>query len=93
MNNFFANITKVLKLKKIVRENLIIWKIFLKHFDLTQVLRKIKKAINTSEKFSFRHVKDNEVRNFIMNLDGSKTAPVGDILTDVLIQTIDVHLP
>ena len=39
MNNFFINITKDLKLK-IVRVNLIIWKILLKHFNLTQVLKK-----------------------------------------------------
>ena len=33
------------------------------------------------------------MRKFIMNLDGSKAAPVGDIPTDMLKQTIDIHLP
>ena len=28
-----------------------------------------------------------------MNLDGSKATPVGDIPTDMLKQTIDIHLP
>ena len=33
------------------------------------------------------------MRKFIMNLDGSKATPVGDIPTDMLKQTIDIHLP
>ena len=28
-----------------------------------------------------------------MNLDGSKATPAGDIPTDMLKQTIDIHLP
>ena len=56
-------------------------------------MKKIKKAINTTEKFSFRKVKDDEVRKFIMNIDGSKATAVGDIPTDMLKQTIDIHLP
>ena len=43
-----------------------------------------------TEKFSSRNVKDDEVRNFIMNLDGCKA--VRDIPTDVLKQTMDIHL-
>ena len=49
-----------------MKVNLIFWKIFLKHLNVTRVLKK--KAIYTTEKFSFRHVKDDEVRRFIMNL-------------------------
>ena len=33
------------------------------------------------------------MRKFIMNLDGSKATPVGDIPIDMLKQTIDIHLP
>ena len=33
------------------------------------------------------------MQKFILNLDGSKSIPVGDILTDMLKQTIDIHLP
>ena len=51
----------------------------LEHFNLIQVSKKIKKAINTTEKFSFFRVTEDEVRKFIMNLDGSKANPVGDI--------------
>ena len=61
--------------------------------NITRVLKKIKKAINTTEKFSFRNAKDDEVRKFIMNLDSPKATPVGDIPTDMLKQIIDIHLP
>ena len=30
--------------------------------------------------------------SLIMNLDGSKATPVGDIPTDILKQTVDIHL-
>ena len=33
------------------------------------------------------------MRKFIMNIDGSKATAVGDIPTDMLKQTIDIHLP
>ena len=38
-------------------------------------------------------MKDDEVRKFIVNLEGSKATPVGDIPTDMLKQTINIHLP
>ena len=56
-------------------------------------IEKIKKAINTTVKFSFRNAKDDKVRTFIKILDGSKATPVGDMPTGTLKQTIDVHLP
>ena len=65
----------------------------LKAFESHPSVEKIKKAITTTEKFSFRNVKDDEMQKFIMNLDGSKATPVGNIPTDMLKQTIDVHLP
>ena len=60
--------------------------------DDIQVLKKIKKAINTTEKLFFRQVKVDEVQKFIMNLDGSKAdgskaTPVGDIPADMVKQT------
>ena len=48
----------------------------LKAFKSHPSIEKIKKAIFTTEKFSFRNVKDDEVRKFIMNLDGSTAIPV-----------------
>ena len=38
-------------------------------------------------------LKDYEVRKFIMNLDGPKATLVGDIPTNMLKQTVDIHLP
>ena len=91
MNNFFINITKDVELKKDSRHKLNnLEDIFLKHFEFHPCIKKIKKAINTSKKYSFRHVKD-EVLKFIMNLDVSKATPVGDILTDMLKKIIDIH--
>ena len=39
------------------------------------------------------NVKDDEVRKFIMNPDGTQGTPAGGIPTDTLKQTIDIHLP
>ena len=33
------------------------------------------------------------VREEIMNLDGSKATPIGDISVDILKSTVDIHLP
>ena len=68
-----------------VKVNSIIWKIFLKHLDLTQELRKTKKLSIL--------LKREKKQKFIINLNGSKATPVGDIPTDMLKQTIDTHLP
>ena len=89
MNNFFINITKYLELKKYSKGKLNSLKDILKAFESHPSIEKIKKAIKTNEKLSFRNVKDDEVRKFIMNLDVSKATPP----TDMLKQTIDVDLP
>ena len=47
----------------------------------------------TNEKFSFKFVTEDLVREEIMNLDGSKDAPIGDISVDILKSTVDIHLP
>ena len=65
----------------------------LKAFESHPSIEKIKKTFNTTEKFSFRNVKDDEVRKLIMNPDGSQCTPAGDIPTDILKQIIDIHLP
>ena len=94
MNNFFINITKDLEeLKKDSKGKLNNLEDIVKAFESHPSIEKIKKAINTTEKFSFRNVKDDEVRKFIMNLGGSKATPVRDIPTDMLKQTMDIHLP
>ena len=72
MNNFFINITKNLELKKDSKGKLNNLKYILKAFESHPSIEKIKKAINTTEKLSFRNVNDDEVRKFIINLDGLK---------------------
>ena len=84
MNNFFfINITKDLELKKDSKGKLNNLEDIHKAFESHPSIEKIKKAIIT-EKFSFRHVKDDEVRKFIMALDGSKATSVGDIPIDMI---------
>ena len=86
INNFFINITKDLELKKDSKSKLNNLEDILKVFEFHSSIEKIKKAINTTKNFSFCNVKDDEVRKFIMNLDGSKAIPVEDIPTDMLKQ-------
>ena len=62
MNNFFINITKDLQLKKDSKSKLNNVKDILKAFESHTTIEKIKKAISVTEKFPFRHVKDDEVR-------------------------------
>ena len=92
MNNFFINITKDVELKKDSKSKLNNLEDILEAFESHPSIEKIKKAINTTQKFSFCNRKDDEVRKFIMNLEGSKATPVGDIPSDTLKQTIDIYL-
>ena len=88
MSNLSVNTTKDVELNNNNLEDV------LKAFESHPSIEKIKRAINTTEKFSFfSFCQDDEVRKFIMNLDGSKAIPVGDIPTDMLKQTIDIRLP
>ena len=80
MNNFFINITKDLELKIDSKGKLNNLEYILRAFEFHLSIETIKKAINTTEKFSFRHVKNDEVQKFIMNLDCSKATPAGNIL-------------
>ena len=92
MNNFYINIAKDLELKKDSKGKLNNLEDILKAYESRLSIEKIKKVIKTTEKFSFHNVKDDEVQKIIMNLDGSKATPVGDIPTDMLKQAIDIHL-
>ena len=47
----------------------------------------------TTEKFSYKFVTEDLVTEEIMNLDGSKATPIGDISVDILKSTVDIHLP
>ena len=46
----------------------------------------------TNEKFSYRFVTDDQVREEIMNLAASKATPIVDIFVDILESTVDIHL-
>ena len=83
INNFFINVTKYLELKKDSKDKLNNLEDILKTFESYPNIEKIKKAIITTEKFSFRHVTDDEVCKFIMNLDNFKVTPVGNIPNDM----------
>ena len=38
-------------------------------------------------------MRQGHVRKEIMNVDGSKATPIGDISADILKSTVDIHLP
>ena len=98
MNTFFVNITKSLDLKKdddsslnpMNSEN--ISDILQKHKNHPSV-QDISQTFTTNKKFSFEFVTEDLVREEIMNLDGSKATPIGDISVDILKSTADIHLP
>ena len=47
----------------------------------------------TNEEFSNKFVTEDQVREEIMNRDGSKANPIGDISVDILKSTVDTYLP
>ena len=47
----------------------------------------------TNKKFSFDFATEDLVRKEIINLDGSKATPIGDISVDILKAIVDIHLP
>ena len=60
-------------------------------FHCHQIILKTQKAFNTPERFFFHKVSEDEVRQEILRLDGTKFTPVGDILAGMLTSTIDIH--
>ena len=61
-------------------------------FNSHPSIERIGRTIKTNEKFSFQPVPQDLVREIILSLDTSKATPVGDILSDVLKSTVDIHL-
>ena len=53
---------------------------------------KIKKAFNVTDLFSFHDITEDEIRKLNSKLDGSKATPVGDIPSEMLKSTVDVHV-
>ena len=94
ISTFFVNITESLDLKKdhdsslnpINSEN--VSDVLEKHKNHPSV-QEISQNFMTNKKSFFKFVTENLLREEIMNLDGSKTTPIGDILQS----TADIHLP
>ena len=96
MNTFFVNITEGLDVKDddsslnpINSEK--INDLLEKHKHHPSV-HKISQTFMTNEKFSFKFVTEDQVREVIMNLDGSRGTPIDDISVDILKSTVDIHL-
>ena len=97
MNTFFVNITEILDLKKdddsslnpINSEN--INDKLEKHKNHPSV-QEISQTLMTNKKLFFEFVTEDLVREEIMNLDGSKATPTGDISIDILKLTVHIHL-
>ena len=89
MNTFFVNMTESLDLKKdddsslnpIDSEN--INDILEKHQHYPSV-HEISQTFMANANFSFRFVTEYQVREAIINLDGSKATSIGDISVDIL---------
>ena len=63
-----------------------------KKFQDHQSILEIKKAFKVTDFFSFLEITQDEIRNEISKLDGSKATPVGDISAEMLKSIIDVHV-
>ena len=63
-----------------------------KKFQDRQSVLKIKKAFNVTDLFYFHEITEDEIRQEISKLDGSKATPVGDIPAEMLKSTTDVHV-
>ena len=48
--------------------------------------------MKTIKKFSFQQVTEEQVRQVILSIDGSKATPVWDIPADMLKVALDIHL-
>ena len=91
MNNYFVNIIADLDLKQ-DSENFYdtpasVYDIK-KNFQDHQSILKIKKAFNVTDLFSFHEISEDEIRQEISQIDGSKATPVGDIPAEMLKSTI-----
>ena len=62
-------------------------------FNSHPSIGRIRRIFKTNEKFSFQPVPEGLVHEIILNLDGSKATPVGDIPADILKSTVDINLP
>ena len=94
MNKYFVNITADLDLKReseTLSDTSTNVSSILERFQCHQSILKIQEAFNTPDNFSFHEVSEDEVRQEILRLDGTKSTPDGDIPAGMLKSTIDIH--
>ena len=94
MNKYFVNITADLDLKRdgeTLSDTSTSVSSILERFHCHQSILKIQKAFNTRDNFSFYAASEDEVRQEILRLDGTKSNPVRDIPAGMLKSTIDIH--
>ena len=94
MNKYFVNIAAVLDLKRdseTFSDTSTSASSILERFHCHQSILQIQEAFNTPDNFSFHEVSEDEVRQEILRLDGTKSTPVGDIATGMLKSKIDIH--
>ena len=59
-------------------------------FNSHPSIEKIRRTIQTNEKYSFQPVREDLAHDIILSLSESKATPVGDILADMLKSTVDI---
>ena len=92
MNQYFTSIKKQLNLKKSSRlKNL---EDIINNYHNHISIEKIKSSNNTkSDLFTFNLVSSDEITREILTLNNKKTSREGDILVNILKDTIDTYLP
>ena len=61
-------------------------------FNSRPSIKRNRRTVKTNERFSFQPVTEDLVREIILNLEGAKATPVGDIPADMLKSTVDINL-
>ena len=92
MNQYFTSIKKQLNLKKSSRlKNL---EDIINNYHNHISIEKIKSSNNTkSDLFTFNLVSSDKITREILTLNNKKTSREGDILVNILKDTIDTYLP
>ena len=90
INSFFFNITKGLELKDESNANTL--ENVLDDFNSHPSIERIRRTVETNQKFSFQPVPEDLVSEIILNLGRSKATPVKDLPAYMLKSTIDTHL-
>ena len=91
MNKFFIIITKSLQSKEDQGSRPVTLNDILEKINFNPSIDKIRKTYESDKKFSFQPGTEEHVWQVILNIDGSKATPAGDIYGDMLKVTLDIH--